>query len=109
MSTILTQKTMRRVYAIWIARVLISPIFLKSYAIIGVVFGIAQYVSFRSVFENAPAWHNVGAQFIFVRSALLHTESFTLLFLSISVVIFMLLCKDIFGHMKKSHTRVVSS
>ena len=104
----LTQKTMRRIYAIWVARALISPIFLKLYAIALVLFGIAQYVSFRSVFENAPVWNNVGAQFTFARSAVLHTESLTLFFIFISVVIFMLLCNDIFVYVKKDHARVVS-
>ena len=47
------------------SRALISPIFLKFYAITAMVFAMAQYVSFRSVFENAPAWHNVGAQYVF--------------------------------------------
>ena len=66
---------MRRVYAIWVARALISPIFLKFYAITAMVFAMAQYVSFRSVFENAPAWHNVGAQYVFFSSAVTHTEA----------------------------------
>lgn len=108
MSTTFTQKTMRRIYAVWIARMLVSPIFLKLYAIVVIIFGMAQYVSFRSVFENFPAWNDFGAQFIFARSAFFHTEILTLFLFSISVVVFTLLCKDIFAYIQKRHIRVLS-
>jgi len=74
MFTTLTQKTMRRVYTIWVARALVSPIFIKLYAIVGMVFGITYYVSFQSVFANAPAWNNLSAQYAFFSMAFTHTE-----------------------------------
>lgn len=108
MSTTITQKTMRRVYAIWIARMLTAPIFLKLYAIAIMILGMAQYVSFREVFENAPAWDDFGAQFIFARSAFFHTEILTLFLFCISIIVFTLLCKDIFAYIQKRHMRVLS-
>ena|SRR3989344_949083 len=108
MSSTLTQKTMRRIYVIWTMRIFKSPFFLKFYAIAAAMFGMAQYVSFMAVFKNVPAWNDFGAQFIFARSALFHTEILTTILFCISIVVFTLLCKDIFAFLRRGHARMVS-
>ncbi len=108
MSVTLTQKTMRRVYAIWVARALISPIFFKLYAIASAIFGMTRFVSFESVFKNIPAGNDFGAQFIFVRSALFHTEFLTLFLFCVSLAVFAFLCKDILRYVRKGRVHMLS-
>lgn len=66
---------MRRIYAIWLARIFVSPLFLKLYAIAALSIGITRYVSVRDVLSNAPAWNDFGAQYNFFTGAISHTES----------------------------------
>ena len=65
------------------------------------MFGITHFVSFTSVFENIPAGNAFAAQFIFVRSALFHTEFLTLFLFCVFLVVFAFLCKDILSHVRK--------
>jgi len=65
---------MRRVYAIFIARALVSSLALKCYAILATIFAMTQYVSFIDVYTNAPAWNDLGAQYEFFAGALSNTE-----------------------------------
>lgn len=69
------KRIMRRVYMIYAVRAAISFTACKVYAIGVIVWGITNYISFRHVFGNAPKWNDVGAQYAFISSAVVHTET----------------------------------
>ncbi|HRY62864.1 MAG TPA: hypothetical protein P5056_03795 [Candidatus Paceibacterota bacterium] len=70
----LKNKIMRRVYAVWLLKKIISLAFLRFIVLCGFAFEFAREVSVISVFGNLPAVTDFGANFNYFAFAFSHTE-----------------------------------
>lgn len=71
----LTQRIMRRVYAVWILKNVVRPLLIKGSIFVAFVWEMKQTVSLRHVFANIPDPTNVGAVYNFFSYAFAHTET----------------------------------
>lgn len=71
----LTQRIMRRVYAVWILKNVVRPLLIKGSVFAAFVWEMKQTVSLRHVFANIPDPTNVGAMYNFFSYAFAHTET----------------------------------
>lgn len=72
--TQLKNKIMRRVYAIWLLKKVISLAFLRFVVLCMFAFGLAREVSVMSVLNNLPNMTDIGANFNYFSFAFSHTE-----------------------------------
>lgn len=87
---------MRRVYAIWLTRKLLSPMVLKSLIIIVFLQQIGQKVWVAKVFENAPSTVELSSFVNFYASALYNTTLAVQIFSVGIIVLLVWLFEDIF-------------
>ncbi len=76
----LKKSIMRRVWFIWGIRQVLNPVFLKVVLIAVFLWESRANIYYAQVFRNAPEWSDIAQNFAFARSALLHTEPSTVLF-----------------------------
>ncbi len=91
---------MRRTYAIWFTRKLLSPLVLKPLIVLAFLQQIASRVFVAKVLENAPSMSDVVAFLNFYASAISNTRVTVQLF-SIGIVLLSIwLARDIFSQKK---------
>ena len=78
---------MRRVYAIWFVKKILSPAVLKGGILVSILYQLKEYVSLRHVVGNAPSLADFSASFSFLASAFFHTQAMVQL-LSIGLLAF---------------------
>lgn len=80
-NTLLTKRIMRRIYLVWMIRLVLHPILLKT-IIVGILFWRStEYISYSNVIANAPRLTDIGSSLTFARGAVMHSESMTLVLL----------------------------
>lgn len=70
----LKQSTMRRIYAIWFVRTVVSPASLKAAIALALLWRMKEFVSVRQVIANAPSLLNPAGNLVFFESAFFNTE-----------------------------------
>lgn len=91
----LTKRIMRRVYLVWMIRIVLNPVLLKT-IIAGIFFWRStEYVSYAHVISNAPKLTDIGDSINFVRGAVVHAEGMTLLLLLGTLVMAAWLLSDV--------------
>lgn len=102
MNNELTKRIMRRAYFIWALRMVLNPLFLKTLIVFVLIIRSTEYISYTNVFANAPQLTNIPQIFTFLRGAMMHTESVTLLLLLATLSLLVWLTVD-FAH-KRQHS-----
>lgn len=87
---------MRRVYAIWITRLLTGMTAIKVYMAVVLATLLSRYVSFGNVINNAPAFPDVSAWMSFVSAALLNTEGVAQIMLALFFAVALWFARDLF-------------
>lgn len=85
---------------IWVVRSLLSTFLLKCYLIAALFAQSFVFVSWGSVFLNAPKRFDIGAQYAFFSSAFSHTEAATVLLFAIAGIILVFLARDMMSNMQ---------
>jgi hypothetical protein len=83
---LLTNRIMRRVYAVYVLRCVLHPTLCKLYGVLVAVGGVAVFVSFGSVLQNVPS--DISYFYSFFVYAFAHTE-FIVQLLVVSAVLFL--------------------
>ncbi|MBI3627665.1 MAG: hypothetical protein HY220_02885 [Candidatus Sungbacteria bacterium] len=92
----LTKRIMRRVFATWFIRRILPPLVLEFGALGLVLAGIHEYISIRFVMRNAVhAIHGVPSLIMFSESALAHTAFVPRLLMAASIMLAILLIRDL--------------
>jgi len=94
----LKKRIMRRVYAIWLLRHMISPAMLKLYALAVFLWQSSQYVSWRQVMINSPAITDMRANYSFATSAFSETELMTQILFVGMVGVLVWFAKDLYRY-----------
>lgn len=102
MNSELTARIMRRVYFVWALRMLLNPLFLKTLIVAVLIARSTEYISYANVFANAPQMTNIPQVFVFLRGAMIHTETMTLMILLATLALLVWLAVD-FAH-KRQHS-----
>ena len=85
---------MRRIYAVWIARQVASPFFLKSVALVAFLFGLHKYASIKMVLRNSPSFFDVSQTAHFFASAFVNTDAMTQVLSGGIMAVILLLARD---------------
>ena len=72
--SVLKKRIMRRVYFVYYAKRVLSPLAIKFYLGAVILGGILSTVSVTSVFRNIPSFTDFGALSYFSKYAFMHTE-----------------------------------
>ena len=92
-----TKAIMRRIYFIWFARKVLSPLALKLVAISALVWKFTAYVSVQDVLVNAPLKEGgMSTSLHFFESAFVNTESVTVMLLGAIALLAAFLVRDMF-------------
>lgn len=83
----LRRRIMRRVYAIWFAKKLLSPKAVKAYIFTGLVVQVLGVVSVRSVIANSPSLFDIPHTSQFLGNAFVNTDVVVQLSLSALILI----------------------
>jgi len=94
----LTKRIMRRVYFVYLLRQLFSPLLVKLYIILALLWQASRYVSWSNVFENMSGKLELSNLYTFTSSAFINTEA-TVQLTSTAVVV--LIAWAIYGSMHK--------
>lgn len=87
-------KIMRRIYMIYMLRLLVHPKTIKSALFLVMFWRSTAYVSYASVFQNSPNVFDVGREVDFARSAVMQTEATTLVLVFGAILMFGWLLRD---------------
>lgn len=94
-SSKLRKKIMRRVYALYVMRRLLSPLALKAYTLVLLFTGTAALVSVSNVFKNMPQLGDVGGILYFSLAAFLNTEVLVQMLVVGMVIFLAMLARDV--------------
>ncbi len=86
---------MRRIYAIWFVRQVVSPAVLKSAVAVAFLWRLKEYVSLRNVIANAPSLADPAHTASFLGYAFTHTQGVVQLLLVGLFVLGLWLARDI--------------
>lgn len=92
----LADRIMRRVWLIWAVRLALHPATLKALLGVALFWRSTEYVSYKDVLANAPAWSDVPGNVVFAVNAFANTDGATALIVMGTLLITIWFLKDLF-------------
>jgi len=100
----LKRRVMRRVYAIAAFRLLAHPITTKTAMVTALFWKSTTVVSYAHVFSNLPNTLDLGRHLVFFRRAVVATDGFTMLVVTMMVMVALWLILDIFRYRERTYS-----